>query len=681
MKWPALERLEEDPRYKGQLHKIDEAARRLAGRADKTAQAYRFQGRWSSEWGLWRDMPAWQWIAHQVFISSKSGELMLLVANPGQLRLQATIRWFERRKLPVRVIILKARQIGFCASPETRVLTADLRWMTLDELSPGTEIVAVDESPTKKGKGHQRKMRTGVVEAKSERWAPALRLRMSNGEGLVLTAEHRMLCRQRRGDLMEWRAAEAMRVGDEIRYVTKPWAASSTEDGWFGGMLDGEGCFSHGSPGVVVSQLRGQVFDRMIAYCKSRGYAFCIENDRAERPSKFGKEPVPKIAIGRMNELFRLLGQTRPTRFIGRRWWEGRDLPGKRTGEATARIVSIEALPPQRMIDLQTSTKTFIAEGFVSHNSTWVQGLYFERVLRRENQQALLVAHKNDIGYEIANKFRRMLEELRRLPSDPETTWAIPLVAKGRSGIQIAAPIAGGITVASAEEEAPGHGITRQLLHLSEHSRWPGTQSEVEKKTTGIFQTVPDIPESCIVIESTANGDVGMFRDYFWAAFNNWQQKKALSDDGYRALFIGWWMHGEYRWSRTYGAGSYLPGVVPKEIEQEIHDTLSEEEQWLIAACHCDIDQLAWRRRTWASKCSRSWQVFDEQYPARPEQAFLASGRPAFPTDRLLELDKQATIPEQRGDLLDAEAALTERLLAPEFAGMVEEPLLGEEKE
>jgi hypothetical protein len=46
------------------------------------------------------------------------------------------------------------------------------------------------------------------------------------------------------------------------------------------------------------------------------------------RASKFGRRPVGKLSLGRMDEIFRLVGHTRPVRFIGRRWWEGKELPG-----------------------------------------------------------------------------------------------------------------------------------------------------------------------------------------------------------------------------------------------------------------------------------------------------------------------------------------------------------------
>src|SRR5574343_663563 len=98
--------------------------------------------------------------------------------------------------------------------------------------------------------------------------------------------------------MAEWRSLSGsgnevvgkLKIGTLVRWITKPWAEATAEDGWFGGMLDGEGSISkpNTSAGVNVSQRRGLVFDRLVKYAKDRGYSACIENDAAERQSKHG---------------------------------------------------------------------------------------------------------------------------------------------------------------------------------------------------------------------------------------------------------------------------------------------------------------------------------------------------------------------------------------------------------
>ena len=101
---------------------------------------------------------------------------------------------------------------------------------------------------------------------------------------------------------------------------------------------------SRAGANVCAAQREGDVLARMVSYAESNGYSYRIEEDKAtERPGKFGKQKVPKVVFSRMDELFRLIGTTRPSRFIGRRFWEGKELPGKRNGDVGwATITKIE---------------------------------------------------------------------------------------------------------------------------------------------------------------------------------------------------------------------------------------------------------------------------------------------------------------------------------------------------
>src|ERR1019366_4845074 len=73
-----------------------------------------------------------------------------------------------------RLVILKARQVGICLDPKTRVLTADLRWVNIESLRPGDEVVSVDEFPPG-GRGPGRKMRRATVVESNEVFKPAFK--------------------------------------------------------------------------------------------------------------------------------------------------------------------------------------------------------------------------------------------------------------------------------------------------------------------------------------------------------------------------------------------------------------------------------------------------------------------------------------------------------------------------
>lgn len=408
-----------------------------------------------------------------------------------------------------RTLILKARQLGFCLTGKSRVLTADLQWVRVDEIQPGTEIVAVDEH-IPGGRGAARQMKTGTVRAVLCRKAQAFRITFDDGREVECTDRHPWLSRKVSTET-KWRSISGtgnevtgkLRVGTKVRWVAKPWEASTFEDGWFGGIIDGEGSMAKARTSgaeINVAQREGAVWDRMVAYARDRGYSARIEGDAADRPFKHGRQAVPKLCFSRMDELFRLVGQCRPTRFVGRRFWDGKSLPGKRTGEGWATITSIEPIGEQVVYDLQTSTGTYIAEGFVSHNTTAIAICWTDHAMFTKNQRVGIIAHHQDVAAEILRDkvlfaYENLPDDLQRVMPLKRQTQKELLWGHNNSSIRVATSMRGG---------------TIHRLHISEFGKiaavFPMKAMEI------ITGSLPAVPQSQIaVIESTAEGLEGEF--------------------------------------------------------------------------------------------------------------------------------------------------------------------------
>lgn len=308
-----------------------------------------------------------------------------------------------------RVIINKVRQLGFCLDPSTRILTNDLRWIKLSDIKIGQRIVSVEEFPKKRTR---RKMRTAIVEKKSIIFGEAFKLKMDNGLELIATAQHRFLNKERGAVHTVWRTVHNTKIGDEIRCIATPWDDGNFEDGWFGGMIDGEGSIhykNHTGAEITISQRSDlPLWNRMKEYMINRGYNFntSIDGRRGgdRNVSKFGKNPVGKVELARMHELFRLIGQTRPKRFTGIEWWNGKAFPG--SGIGWSKVVSIESLGEREMIDLQTSEKTYIAEGFVSHNSTGIVGWMYHNTITTPGTNTAIIGYNSDLTAELLDKVK-----------------------------------------------------------------------------------------------------------------------------------------------------------------------------------------------------------------------------------------------------------------------------------
>lgn len=552
--------------------------------------------------------PMWRLCSGQLYkimVKSDDGEGTTIPFRPNRAQRRLIARLWHRN------LILKARQLGFCLDPSTRVLTDDLRWVRIDSLAPGQRVISVDEHPPG-GRGKARKMRTASVVAVKTVHRKAFRITFDDGRTVVCTAQHPWLTRNAKKD-PRWRSIDGtgnavegeIKVGTQVRWVASPWTDPTVEDGWFGGMIDGEGSLANSKRtggSISIAQRPGAVLDRMVAYAEARGYSYRIEDDATERKSKFGRTPVPKLAFTRMDELFRLIGQTRPTRFIGRAWWEDRELPGKRNGGVGwATIVKIEELGDQPMIDLQTTTGTYIAEGFVSHNTTLIAIVWLDHALFNADQRCGVIAQDREAAEAIFRDkvkfaYERLPEQLLKQFHLARDSASELLFAHNNSSIRVATSMRSG---------------TIHRLHVSEFgkicAKFPDKAREV---VTGSLPAVP--LDGIAVIESTAEGQGGDFYTMTKRAQAQAEQGKELSSRDYRFHFFAWWDNPEYAMEPE--------GVIITPKDHQYFDILEAQIGRKIS-----LLQRAWyvatRDSDFAGDPEKMWQ----EYPSTPDEAFQVS--------------------------------------------------------
>lgn len=551
-------------------------------------------------------------------------EGLVLPFKPNRAQRRFLKRWWNRN------IILKARQLGFCVDPKTRVLTADLKWVEISSLNPGDEVIGVDEHPFE-GKGRGRKMRTATVKAAVEVHRMAYRITFDDGREVVCTAQHPWLSKKTMTQAT-WRSIDGtgnsvtgrLKVGTKVRWIAKPWGDSDYEDGWFGGMLDGEGSISklNTSAGINVSQREGKVWDRLVNYAKRKGYNAKIENDKSERLTKYGKVPVPKLAFGRMDEMFRLVGQTRPSRFLNNKFWEGRELPGKRNGGiGWATITKIEKMEVQAMIDLQTSTGTYIAEGFVSHNTTLICILWLDFALFNANVKCGIIAQddtaaKNIFHDKIEFAYDNLPDAIKaRFPTSARNAHELEFAHNG-SSIRVATSMRSG---------------TYHRLHVSEFgkicAKYPAKAKEV---TAGSIPTVP--ASGILVIESTAEGRDGAFYRMTQAAIKVADLNRKLTVKNYRFHFFAWFEEPDYR----LPANSVI-------ITADKHDYFDSVESRM--KVKIDNEQRAWYVATEQEFIDAGEEeLMLQEYPSTPEEAFQRSLAGTYYAKEMTKMRKEGRI-------------------------------------
>lgn len=253
---------------------------------------------------------------------------------------------------------------SFGLGRDTRILCADFIWHPVGDLRADDEIIAFDDYPQA---GRRRRMTIATVLSCDRIRRPSYRLTLTGGREVIAAEEHSWL-----SGLSDaaWIHSRFLTEGREIRDFGLPWQRdNSWENGWIGGVFDGEASFStrgtvH-TDGWYISfpQNPGAVFDLACFLTDKLGYATTYKPEPHRR--------ICRLHVVGMYDCLRLLGQCRPVRLVGKgsSWLEGRACGrtrGNRGRPYSVAVERIEFLGVRQVVAIRTSTNTLFAEGLFS---------------------------------------------------------------------------------------------------------------------------------------------------------------------------------------------------------------------------------------------------------------------------------------------------------------------------
>lgn len=265
--------------------------------------------------------------------------------------------------------------------------------------------------------------------------------------------------------------------------------------------------------------------------------------------------------------------------------------------------------------------------------STLTEGLIFHACATRRNVNALIVAHREDATANLFRMSKLFYDELPapvkpmlRASNAQELVFENPSKLRGereaRPGLRSR------IRCATAGGRGIGRSDTLQCVHLSEYAFWPDGADGKASTLAGILQAVPSLPGTMVVIESTANG----FEDFK----ERWDAAVAGEND-FEPVFFAWFENPDYS----------MPVVPGTEWTPEERD--------LKAAYQLTDGQLQWRRWCIANNCGGSLDMFRQEYPASPGEAFLHSGTGVFDNEQIVLRLERLPGPAGRGEFADGE--------------------------
>ena len=262
--------------------------------------------------------------------------------------------------------------------------------------------------------------------------------------------------------------------------------------------------------------------------------------------------------------------------------------------------------------------------------STYIGGRIFKRTATDFNQHAKILAQNDEHALKLLKMYSMFYERLppalrpaTRFQSKSELFFAKP-PGDPEGGLNSS------LGVYSAGSKSAGRSATLRHLHCSEVAFWPGDVSDL---MLGLLNTVPQSGDAAkgteVFLESTANGVGGYFHSMYARA------RASRDEGGFRACFIPWYLHQEYRAKPPVNFEKALT-----RDERALHG--KDHPGWEYAnpangKKNLTLDQLFWRRICIRTVCDGDEKRFRQEYPVTDEEAFVTSGGSYFPMDKLAD--------------------------------------------
>ncbi len=217
-------------------------------------------------------------------------------------------------------------------------------------------------------------------------------------------------------------------------------------------------------------------------------------------------------------------------------------------------------------------------------STTGIAAFFFWKTLFNKHTRTAVVAHTDEAVKKIFEIYRLFYDELPEFLKLGTT--------KAREN-EIKFVTGSSIRVGSASSQS-FRGGTYDLIHASEYMFW----NDIEMAIASLFNTRTQ--NALIVLESTANG--------MGEGYDLWHK-----ESGYEKLFLNWQMDLGY------------------SLDEPRFDNPTDEELEYSYDAKLTEGQFHWMVDTLRTACANNWNIFNQEFPGRPDDAFISTGAPFFP--------------------------------------------------
>jgi hypothetical protein len=232
--------------------------------------------------------------------------------------------------------------------------------------------------------------------------------------------------------------------------------------------------------------------------------------------------------------------------------------------------------------------------------SNYVASRFWRDTVHTAGQRTLVLAHDHKAAAKVFEYYLRFQDTYKPFAG----VIGLPKLVSDRNDLL---EYANGsrIDIHSAGNVNIGRGGPLRRVHFSEFAFYP---DHARQLMAAVMSALADDLDTEAIIESTANG-IGNEFHIMW-------QLAVAGESEWVPFFFAWWEHPEYRAALDNCAA--------------FQRSLSETEREMMGRYNLSLEQLAWRRRKIATDLNGDEELFAQEYPSNPEEAFLSSGRPRF---------------------------------------------------
>lgn len=250
------------------------------------------------------------------------------------------------------------------------------------------------------------------------------------------------------------------------------------------------------------------------------------------------------------------------------------------------------------------------------------------QIIKKENWHSAIVADVDDQSRNIRGMYRRLA---KAYPKAFGTVTFAPYEGSNKNKIIVERNCILG--VGSAQEPDNLRSYDFSMLHLSEVGLWRSTLLRTaEDLVQSVRSTVPAVPDSLIVVESTAKG-VGNFFHREWLAAKT-------GKSNYAPVFVPW-----------YEIEIYQNKIQDSELRAFVKWVLNNEYARKLWNLGATLEGIKWYYDTKDGENYDDWRMKSE-YPSDDIEAFQSTGRRIFSSEYVQKARTTCRVPEFVGELI-----------------------------